>query len=143
MNELYHHGVKGMKWGVRRNDYVPKGRSSRGSSEDISEKNYGEYKRLLKKKTYTSEEYQRLLKLDKYFTSKPDPTAGYRPGGVRDYDNDPAKFEKDGWKPSIEEMNYYKKYGIVTEDEYNQYLKNEGLIDNGRKAVSKIVNENR
>lgn len=32
MNELYHHGVKGMRWGVRRRDYVPKGIRSRYST---------------------------------------------------------------------------------------------------------------
>lgn len=32
MNELYHHGVKGMRWGVRRRNYVPKGIRSRYST---------------------------------------------------------------------------------------------------------------
>lgn len=34
--ELYHHGVKGMKWGVR-HDYVPTGRSNYGSSGSQSD----------------------------------------------------------------------------------------------------------
>ena len=35
-NELYHHGVKGMKWGVR-HDYIPKGRSKSTSASSTME----------------------------------------------------------------------------------------------------------
>ena len=34
--ELYHHGVKGMKWGVR-HDYVPKGRKRSKKQDDKSD----------------------------------------------------------------------------------------------------------
>ena len=35
-NELLHYGVKGMKWGVRRYDYVPVGRNSRFRTDEES-----------------------------------------------------------------------------------------------------------
>lgn len=39
-NELYHHGVKGMKWGVRK-EYVPKGRKKASGSQDTEKKRKG------------------------------------------------------------------------------------------------------
>lgn len=35
-NELYHYGLKGMKWGVR-HDYIPKGRSKSTSASSTME----------------------------------------------------------------------------------------------------------
>lgn len=74
-NELYHHGILGQKWGIRRfqnpdGTRTPAGKKRRAELEDLSELSDAEVQRKLNRTRNEVQYYQEKAKLDKIKNGK-------------------------------------------------------------------------
>ena len=125
MEELYHHGVKGMKWGVRR--YRNKDGSLTKAGKKRISKDSKIYKNKYKKTANAVKDYYNDLRKQNSYKN---PQTGNR---IQIYNR--AKREK-----AQKYMNDFNLYGKKMKDFYGDSFHEEGSIINGKLYVRAKIN---
>lgn len=140
-NELYHHGVKGMKWGKRKaqSEYhqsLSRAKSTYKSNKKKIDAGYTKAAEMFDKKTNGGRVRNKTA--EQAFDKAADKWAADRKSAKADYKNTKASIKKQAVKSYEKQFNKAEKASNVADKKWNQV--NEQYHNLGKTKVTRMIN---